>query len=130
MAGVLDTRMMRSVRPLYIPPLEIDHSNSGSLIMRDGSTAVIRRAEPSDAAVMQQFVDRLSPASRRHKTEVGGVQLNLIDEQAVRQAVDSIRTRLTETDQLDTMEGVLVQPMVTGGVEAMIGVTDDPCSVL
>lgn len=61
-----------------------------------------------------------------HKTEVGGVQLNLKDEQVVRQAVGSMRTRLAETDQLDAMEGVLVQPMVTGGVEVMVGITDDP----
>lgn len=61
-----------------------------------------------------------------HKTEIGGVQLNLRNEQAVRKAFDSIRTRLTETNQLDTMEGVLVQPMATDGVEVMIGVTEDP----
>jgi acetyl coenzyme A synthetase (ADP forming)-like protein len=61
-----------------------------------------------------------------HKTEIGGVQLNLRDEQAVRKAFDSIRSRLTETNQLDAMEGVLVQPMVTGGVEVMIGVAQDP----
>ena len=67
MAGALNTRTMRSVRPLYIPPLETDHTESGSLIMRDGSTAAIRPAEPSDATMMQQFVDRLSPESRRHR---------------------------------------------------------------
>ena len=67
MAGALGTRTMRSVRPLYIPPLESDHSESGSLIMRDGSTAAIRPAEPSDAPLMQQFVDRLSLESRRHR---------------------------------------------------------------
>lgn len=61
-----------------------------------------------------------------HKTEIGGVQLNLRDERAVRKAFDSIRTKLAETNQLDAMEGVLVQSMVTGGVEVMIGVTDDP----
>ncbi len=58
---------MRSVRPLYIPPLKTDHTESGSLIMRDGSTAAIRPAEPTDASLMQQFVDRLSPESRRHR---------------------------------------------------------------
>ena len=58
---------MRFVRPLYIPPLEADHADSGSLIMRDGTTAAIRPAEPSDATMMQQFVDRLSPESRRHR---------------------------------------------------------------
>jgi acetyl coenzyme A synthetase (ADP forming)-like protein len=67
MAGALDTQMMRSVRPLYIPPLETEHTESGSLIMRDGSTAAIRPAEPSDTTMMQQFVDRLSPESRRHR---------------------------------------------------------------
>ena len=67
MAGPLDTRTMRSVRPLYIPPLETDHTESGSLIMRDGSTAGIRTAEPADAVMMQQFVDRLSPESRRRR---------------------------------------------------------------
>ncbi len=61
-----------------------------------------------------------------HKTEIGGVQLNLASEEAVRKAFDSMRTRLVETNQLDAMEGVLVQPMVTRGVEVMIGVTDDP----
>jgi len=61
-----------------------------------------------------------------HKTEIGGVQLNLASEEAVRKAFDSMRTRLIETNQLDAMEGVLVQPMVTRGVEVMIGVTDDP----
>ena len=61
-----------------------------------------------------------------HKTEVGGVQLNLSNEEAVRKAFHSMKTRLAETDQLDAMEGVLVQPMVTGGAEVMIGVTDDP----
>lgn len=61
-----------------------------------------------------------------HKTEVGGVRLNLTSEEVVRKAFDSMRTRLAETNQLDAMEGVLVQPMVAGGVEVMVGVTDDP----
>lgn len=61
-----------------------------------------------------------------HKTDIGAVQLNLRDEQSVRKAFDSIRTRLAETNQLDAMEGVLVQPMVTGGMEVMVGMTRDP----
>jgi acetyl coenzyme A synthetase (ADP forming)-like protein len=67
-------------------------------------------------------------ASRRiiHKTEIGGVQLNLMDERAVRDAFGSIRRRLAQAGQLEAMEGVLVQPMVTGGVEVMVGVTHDP----
>ncbi len=61
-----------------------------------------------------------------HKTEIGGVRLNLADEQAVRTAFDAIKTRVAQSDQSDAMEGVLVQPMLTGGVEVMVGVTHDP----
>jgi acyl-CoA synthetase (NDP forming) len=61
-----------------------------------------------------------------HKTEMGGIILNLADEVAVREAFDTIRNRLIERDQLQAMEGVLVQPMVTEGVEVMVGVTADP----
>jgi acyl-CoA synthetase (NDP forming) len=61
-----------------------------------------------------------------HKTEMGGIMLNLADEAAVRRAFETIRQRLTEQENAQTMEGVLVQPMVTGGVEVMVGVTTDP----
>jgi acetate---CoA ligase (ADP-forming) len=60
-----------------------------------------------------------------HKTEVGGINLNLVDAAAVRQAFEAIRNRLIERDQVQAMEGVLVQPMVTEGVEVMMGVTTD-----
>jgi acetyl coenzyme A synthetase (ADP forming)-like protein len=61
-----------------------------------------------------------------HKTEMGGIILNLRDEVAVRQAFEMIRQRLVEQGNLEAMEGVLVQPMVKGGVEVMVGVTTDP----
>ncbi len=66
-------------------------------------------------------------ASRQlvHKTEVGGVQLNLADAEAVRQAFRTISNRLEHIGQLDKLDGVLVQPMIAGGVEVMIGVTQD-----
>lgn len=61
-----------------------------------------------------------------HKTEMGGVHLNLADGRAVRAAFESIRARLAEENKLDAMEGVLVQPMLSGGTEVMVGVTHDP----
>jgi acetyl coenzyme A synthetase (ADP forming)-like protein len=61
-----------------------------------------------------------------HKTEAGGVQLNLQDEAGVHQAYDRIRQRLVQDDNLKAMEGVLVQPMVPAGVEVMVGMTEDP----
>ena len=60
-----------------------------------------------------------------HKTEVGGVCLNLADADAVRRAFEEIRDRLVRENQLSAMEGVVVQPMIAGGVEVMVGVTQD-----
>jgi acetyl coenzyme A synthetase (ADP forming)-like protein len=61
-----------------------------------------------------------------HKTEFNAVRLNLGDEGAVRRAFMEIRQRMIDEASLEAMEGVLVQPMVSGGVEVMVGVTQDP----
>jgi len=61
-----------------------------------------------------------------HKTEIGGVVLDLEDASAVRRAVGDIRRRLEEEDQADAMEGVLVQPMLGRATEVMVGVNQDP----
>ena len=61
-----------------------------------------------------------------HKSDMGGVYLGLKNSDAVRKAFEEIQKKLVEIDQLDAMEGVLVQPMVSGGVEVMVGVTNDP----
>ena len=74
------------------------------------------------------FPVALKLASRQivHKSEVGGVQLNLPDEASVRQAFAAIRDRLANENKLDAFDGVLIQPMICGGVELMVGVTQDP----
>ncbi|MGF1579074.1 MAG: acetate--CoA ligase family protein [Gemmataceae bacterium] len=66
-------------------------------------------------------------ASRQilHKTEFGGVHLNLTNAQEVRAAFESIRDKLASEGQSGAMEGVLVQPMIEGGTEVMVGVTHD-----
>jgi acetyl coenzyme A synthetase (ADP forming)-like protein len=61
-----------------------------------------------------------------HKTEMGGVRLNLADDAAVRRAFDQIEKLLSRKGKADAMEGVLIQPMLSEGVELMIGVAADP----
>ncbi len=55
-----------------------------------------------------------------HKTEVGGVRLNLTDEPAVLSACRELKKRLG-----DSLTDFLVQAMVPGGVEVLVGVTHD-----
>jgi acetyl coenzyme A synthetase (ADP forming)-like protein len=61
-----------------------------------------------------------------HKTEMGGIFLHVQDEAGVRRAFEAIRQRLAQEGKLAAMQGVLVQPMVSGVVEVMVGVTTDP----
>jgi acyl-CoA synthetase (NDP forming) len=61
-----------------------------------------------------------------HKTEMGGIFLHVQDEAGVRRAFEAIRRRLDQEGKLTAMQGVLVQPMVSGVVEVMVGVTTDP----
>jgi acyl-CoA synthetase (NDP forming) len=57
---------------------------------------------------------------------MGGIRLNLVDDQAVRDAFEAIRVQLAQARRLEAMEGVLVQPMLSEGVEVMVGMTRDP----
>jgi 3-hydroxypropionyl-CoA synthetase (ADP-forming) len=61
-----------------------------------------------------------------HKTDVGGVALNLYDAQAVRDAFGRIIRSVQTACPDATIEGIEVQEMVTQGTEIIIGLLDDP----
>jgi acyl-CoA synthetase (NDP forming) len=69
---------------------------------------------------------KLSSAQLTHKTDVGGVHLNVADPSGVREAFLAIRRSLERTGQLQAMDGVWIQPMISEGVEVIVGVTEDP----
>ncbi len=57
-----------------------------------------------------------------HKTDVGGVQLNLKDAAAVRHAYESIQASVTEKKGAEHFVGVTDQPMVNWtGYELILG---------
>ena len=60
-----------------------------------------------------------------HKTEAGGVALELESPEEVREAFREIRRR-SESWEEATLEGVLVQAMVEGGRETIVGMTTEP----
>jgi acetyltransferase len=62
-----------------------------------------------------------------HKTDVGGVILNLRTEEAVREAFKSIETSVRDKVGIQHFQGVTVQPMVKlDGYEVIIGSSIDP----
>ncbi len=96
---------------------------------------------PVTPAVACRTADEAAAAARRigfpvvlkllstrltHKSDVGGVQLNLADEKAVRDAFERIRANVAKVGEADAFEGVTVQPMVTEkGIELIIGSSTD-----
>jgi acyl-CoA synthetase (NDP forming) len=60
-----------------------------------------------------------------HKSDVGGVELNLRSDDEVRAAFDRIRKNLAERSVDAKFEGVAVQPMAAPGVELLAGITRD-----
>jgi acetyltransferase len=90
-------------------------------------------AETADEAVVKAeqlgypVVLKLHSETVTHKTDVGGVQLNLNDAQAVRSAFEAIKKGVTEKASADDFLGVTVQPMVKlEGYELIIGSSIDP----
>jgi acyl-CoA synthetase (NDP forming) len=71
-------------------------------------------------------VAKLASTSVQHKTEAGAVRLNLTSDSLVRRAFTDIMGAARKLAPADEIDGVLIQSMIEGGVETMIGVSDDP----
>ncbi|WP_340107136.1 acetate--CoA ligase family protein [Pikeienuella sp. HZG-20] len=61
-----------------------------------------------------------------HKTELGGVALNLADVEAVRSAADRMLSEIPAMAPGARIEGVLVGPMAGEGIELIVGSRRDP----
>jgi acetate---CoA ligase (ADP-forming) len=61
-----------------------------------------------------------------HKTDIGGVVLGLKNEEEVSEAYTSMRERVEAANRGSEMEGVIIQPMINGGQEMIIGMSHDP----
>lgn len=61
-----------------------------------------------------------------HKTEVGGVVLNLRTPRQVEKAFSQTQHHLASMAKEYEMQGVLIQKMIPNGVEVIVGVTQDP----
>ncbi len=65
-------------------------------------------------------------ADLAHKTDVGGVRLGLRDEDAVSQAYHEIMKTLHESAPSASIDGLLMEQMISGGLEVIIGAQHDP----
>ncbi|MGO9892739.1 MAG: GNAT family N-acetyltransferase [Bryobacteraceae bacterium] len=94
-----------------------------TIIATDPAAAVQAAGEIGYPVVLKLYSETIS-----HKTDVGGVQLNLGDAAAVDSAFHAIRTSVTEKAGAQHFQGVTVQPMVKlkDAYELIIGSSLDP----
>ncbi len=94
----------------------------------DTEIAVTPEAAVKAAAqIGYPVVAKLLSRTVTHKTDVGGVALNLRNSDAVREAFDRIKTSVTEKVGAEHFEGVTIQPMINWtGYELIVGSSPDP----
>jgi acyl-CoA synthetase (NDP forming) len=69
---------------------------------------------------------KISSVDITHKSDAGGVKVNLKDKAAVEKAYDDIMASCTAKYPNANIEGVAVQGMAKAGTEVIIGMTKDP----
>jgi acyl-CoA synthetase (NDP forming) len=88
----------------------------------DGSASAAAAAEVFGFPVVAKIV---SP-DILHKTDAGGVALNLHTPADVAKAARTLMTQVRSAHPGARLDGILVAPMVAGGVECILGVQRDP----
>ncbi|MQA31860.1 MAG: GNAT family N-acetyltransferase [Luteitalea sp.] len=91
----------------------------------------VRNADDAAAAAASvgfPTVAKLQTRGLLHKSEVGAVRVGLSSEPAVRAAFGELSALAAAEGITDpgVAAGVFLQPTIAGGVETMVGVTDDP----
>jgi len=83
------------------------------------------QAEAAAKAIGDRLVLKIVSPDIPHKTEMGGVMLNVQAAEAG-SAYNAMITRIKERAPRAHLDGVLISPMVSGGVEMILGVQNDP----
>jgi acetate---CoA ligase (ADP-forming) len=78
------------------------------------------------AGIGYPVVIKLDSPDIAHKTEAGVVKLGLADEAAVRRAVAEITAAAGQLVPAPAIRGISVQPMISAGIELVIGARLDP----
>ena len=117
----------------WLDPIELSRvcsaygiSVTPAVLARDAEEAVAA-SKPFLADGMTVVLKIQSP-DIVHKSEVGGVRLNLANEQSVREAADAITKKARAAKPAARISGVTVFPMIVRpkARELIVGVADDP----
>ncbi len=103
-------------------------------VCRAYSIAIPRQAMASSAGAAVRLADEIGyPVAMKiasgdilHKSEAGGVALNLVDASAVEAAYNALLASAKNHNVGAKIDGILVQKMVPAGIELIVGALTDP----
>ncbi len=98
----------------------------GVSITHEEVCASVEQAIAAAASIGYPVVAKIASPDIAHKTEIGGVILNIQTEAALREAFALLLKRAQAASPQARIDGVLVATMLTQGVETLIGVNRDP----
>jgi acetate---CoA ligase (ADP-forming) len=90
-------------------------------LCRDAAEAVAAFRHVGGAVAM-----KIASPDIAHKTDIGGVILDVADATAVEAAFAALLERAGKGAPRTRIDGILVSPMVSGHLEAIVGVENDP----
>ena len=75
---------------------------------------------------VDKYVMKILSSDIQHKTDVGGVILNIENIEQAKEAFKTIHKNVTEKAPKALIDGVMISPMITGGIECILGAKTDP----
>ncbi|MGO4325943.1 acetate--CoA ligase family protein [Cupriavidus sp. M-11] len=121
------------IAPVALPAATPTEAQAKALLATAGIASVPERAcELAEGAVLAAreigfpVVMKILSPDILHKSEIGGVLLNVRDEDAVRAGHATLLARARQAAPHARIEGVLVASQVSGGVECIMGIKRDP----
>lgn len=133
--SIVESEPARAVLPSSVPndAAALDEAEAMAMLAEAGVSVAPHRVAQSagdavEAAQALGFPVALKLRSRHvlHKSDIGGVRLDLRDAAAVRQAFDAIASAAAQAGVPGGFEGVMVARMVKGWGEIIVGVRRDP----
>jgi acetate---CoA ligase (ADP-forming) len=105
----------------------LDHLSSHGVAVIP-ATLVTSSAQAAQAAAAAggPVVLKIASVDIAHKTDAGGVALNVTGPEKAAAAFDEIMRRVKAAQPSAAIDGVIVSPMRTGGVELFVGTLRDP----
>lgn len=98
----------------------------GIRVCRSGFALNEEQAVSVAETVGYPVVMKMTSKTTSHKTDVGGVRVNIQNADQLRAEYRDLIEKLKQKDLLDGLEGVIIQEMVKGSREMVCGVATDP----